>query len=48
MEDHEKCTLQFVLNVKKNAKFHLNRTEADLFIVKNVTPAKDQPEEDIN
>jgi hypothetical protein len=41
MEDHEKCTQQFVLNVKKNAKFPSNRTEADLFIAENVTLAKD-------
>jgi len=47
MEDHEKCTLPFVLNVKKNAKFPSNRTEADLFIAKNVTLAKDLLDEDI-
>jgi len=47
MEDHEKCIQQFVLSVRKNAKFPSNRTEADLFIAENVTLAKDQLEEDI-
>jgi len=47
MEDQEKCTLQFVLNVKKNAKFLSNRMEADLYTAKNVTLKNDQPEEDI-
>ena len=47
MVDPAKCTQQFVLNAKKNVKFHSNQMEADQFTVENATVKKDQPEEDI-
>jgi hypothetical protein len=47
MEDQEKCTLQFALNVKRNVKFPSNQTEADLYTAENVTLKKDPLEEDI-
>ena len=37
--------MQSVLNVTKNAKFHSNQTEADLYIAENVTLNKDPREE---
>jgi hypothetical protein len=47
MVDQEKCTMQSVLNVEKNVKFHSNRTKADLYTAENVTVRKDPPEVDI-
>jgi hypothetical protein len=47
MVDQEKCTMQSVLNVDKNVKFHSNLTKTDLYTAENVTVRKDPPEEDI-
>jgi hypothetical protein len=47
MVDLEKCTMQFVLNVDKNVKFHSSLTKADLYTAENATVRKDQPEVDI-
>ena len=47
MEDQEKCTMQSVLNVDKNVKFHSNLTKADLYTVENAIVRKDPPEADI-
>jgi hypothetical protein len=47
MVDQEKCTMQFVLSVDKNVKFHSSLTKADLYTAENVTVRKDPPEEDI-
>jgi hypothetical protein len=45
MVDQERCTMQSVLNVTKNVKFHSNQTEADLYIVEIVTLNEDPREE---
>ena len=45
MVDHEKCTMQFVLNVDRNAKFLSSLTQADLYIVENVMVNEDPREE---
>jgi hypothetical protein len=45
MEDQEKCTMQSALNVEKNAKFHSNLTQADLYTAENVTLNEDPREE---
>ena len=45
MEDQEKCTMQSVLNVEKNAKYHSNPTKTDLYTVENVMPKRDHLEE---
>ena len=45
MVGQERCTMQSVLNVTKNVKFHSNQTEADLYIVENVTLNEDPREE---
>ena len=48
MVDQEKCTMQSVLNVTKNVKFHSSLTQADLYIVENVTLNEDPREEIID
>ncbi len=48
MVDQEKCTIQSVLNVDKNVKFHSNQTEADLYIAENVMLNEDPREEIID
>ena len=45
MVDQERCTMQSVLNVTKNVKFHSNQTKADPFIAENVTLNEDPREE---
>ena len=45
MVDHEKCTMQFVLNVDRNVKFLSSLTQADLYIVENVMVNEDPREE---
>ena len=45
MVDQEKCTLQSAPNVDKNAKFHSNLTEADLYTAENVMLNEDPREE---
>jgi hypothetical protein len=45
MEDHEKCTMQPVLNADKNAKFHLSPTQTGLYTAENVTQNEDPREE---
>ena len=35
--DQEKCTKQFVMNARKNAKFRSNRLKENQSIVKNVS-----------
>ncbi len=45
MVDHEKCTMQFVLNVDRNVKFRSSLTQADLYIVENVMVNEDPQEE---
>ena len=45
MVDLEKCTMQSVLNVDKNVKFLSSLTQADLYIVENVTLNEDPREE---
>jgi hypothetical protein len=45
MVDQERCTMQSVLNVDKNVKFHSNQTEADPSIAENVTLNEDPREE---
>ena len=45
MVDQERCTMQSVLNVTKNVKFHSNQTKADPSIAENVTLNEDPREE---
>jgi hypothetical protein len=45
MVDQERCTMQSVLNVDKNVKFHSNLTQADPSIAENVTLNEDPREE---
>jgi hypothetical protein len=45
MVDHEKCTMQSVLNVDKNVKFPSSPTQTDLYIAENVTLNEDPREE---
>lgn len=45
MVDQEKCTMQSVLNADKNVKFLSSLTQADLYIVENVTLSEDPREE---
>ena len=47
MVDPEKCTMQSVLNVEKNVKYHSNQTKTDLYTAENVTVRKDLLEVDI-
>jgi RNA binding exosome subunit len=47
MVDPEKCTMQSVLNVDKNAKFHSNLTKTDLYTAEIVIVRKDLLEADI-
>jgi hypothetical protein len=44
--NHEKCIKQFVLNVRKNAKYHSNLQKANQFTAKNVMLIKSH--EDFN
>jgi len=46
MVDPEKCTMQSVLNVEKNVKFHSNLTKTDLFTAENVSLKRDPRETD--
>jgi hypothetical protein len=46
MEDPEKCTMQSVLNVDKNVKFHSNLTKTDLYTAENVLLKRDPREVD--
>jgi hypothetical protein len=49
MVDHlEKCTMQSVLNVEKNVKFHSSLTAEDLFTAENVMLNEDPREEIID
>jgi hypothetical protein len=45
MVDHAKCTMQYVLNVDKNAKCLSNQIQADLYIAENATLNEDPREE---
>ena len=45
MVDHEKCTMQSVLNVDRNVKFLSSLTQADPYIVENVIVNEDPREE---
>jgi hypothetical protein len=45
MVDQERCTMQSAVNVDKNVKFPSNLTQADLYIVGNVTLNEDPREE---
>ena len=45
MVDQERCTMQSVLSVDKNVKFHSNLTQADPSIAENVTLNEDPREE---
>jgi hypothetical protein len=46
MADHlEKCTMQSVLNVDKNVKFHSSLMEEDQFTVESVMLNEDHREE---
>jgi hypothetical protein len=47
MVDPEKCTMQSVLNVDKNVKFHSNLTRADLYTAEIAIVRKDLLEADI-
>ena len=45
MVDQERCTMQSVLNVDKNVKFHSNLIKADLYTAENVMLNEDPQEE---
>ena len=45
MVDQEKCTMQSVLNAEKNAKYHSNLIQTDLYTAENVTQKEDHREE---
>jgi hypothetical protein len=46
MVDPEKCTMQSVLNVEKNVKYHSNQTKTDLYTAENVLLKRDPREAD--
>ena len=46
MVDPEKCTMQSVLNVEKNVKFHSNQTKTDLYTAEIVLLKRDPREVD--
>jgi hypothetical protein len=45
MEDQEKCTMQYALNVDKSVKFHSSLTQADLYTAESVMLNEDPREE---
>ena len=45
MEDQEKCTMQYALNVDKSVKFHSSLIRTDLYTAENATLNEDPREE---